>query len=121
MKVMCKSDDKNAIKKCGMYKLKFGSWSGVHLAQTGRNFKTRFKEHISDIMHNREKNGYSQRILTTEHERAKDINSLEVMEVQPKSQYLNTLEKYHIYKHRRISVTFNELQYDMYNPIFELI
>jgi hypothetical protein len=51
----------------------------------------------------------------------KGLNSLEVMEVQPESQYLNTLEKYDIYKHRRIGVMFNELQYDMYNLIFELI
>jgi hypothetical protein len=82
---------------------------------------TRFKEHVSDIIHNREKTGYSYHVLTTGHERAKDINSLEVMEVQPKGQYLNTLERYHIYKYRKIGEMFNELQYDTCNPIFELI
>jgi hypothetical protein len=92
----------------------------VYLGQTGRNFKTRFKEHVSDIIHKIEKSGYSQHILTTGHERAKDANSLEVIEIQPKGQYLNTLERY-IYKHKKMGKIFNDFQYDTHNPIFELI
>jgi hypothetical protein len=91
----------------------------VYLGQTGRNFKTRFKEHVSDIIHNREIWIFISH--TTGHERAKDINSLEVIEVQPKEQYLNTLEKYYIYKHKKMGEIYNELQYDTYNPIFQLI
>jgi hypothetical protein len=49
------------------------------------------------------------------------ILSPEVIEIQTKGQYLNTLERYYIYKHNKISEIFNELQYDTYNPIFELI
>jgi hypothetical protein len=52
-----KSNDSDAFEKCGVYKSKCGSCSGVYEGQTGRNFKTRFKKHISDIMHNREKPG----------------------------------------------------------------
>jgi hypothetical protein len=114
-----KSDNRDALEKCGVYKLKCGSCSGVYVGQAGRNFKTRFKEHINDIMNERDKTGYSHHVLTTGHERASVINSLEVIEVQPKNQYINTLEKY-IYKHGRTGITLNEVQYDMYNPIFEL-
>jgi hypothetical protein len=53
---MCKSNDRDALEKYGLYKLKCVSCCGVYLGQTGRNFKTRFKEHISD-MYNREKPG----------------------------------------------------------------
>jgi coproporphyrinogen III oxidase len=53
-KGLCKSNDSDAFEKCGVYKSKFGNFSGVNVGQTGRNFKTRFKKHISDIMHNRE-------------------------------------------------------------------
>jgi hypothetical protein len=67
------------------------------------------------------KYGYSQHILTTGHERVKDVNSLEVIEIQPKGQNLNTLERYYIYKHKRIGKIFNEVQYDTHNPVFELI
>jgi hypothetical protein len=58
----------------------------MYLGQTGTSFKTRSKELVSDIIHSREKSGYSQHILTTGHERAKDVNSLEVIEIQPKGQ-----------------------------------
>jgi len=62
------------------------------LEQTGRSFGIRFKEHISDIKCNREKQ-VIRNILNTGHERAQDIMSLEVAETHPKSQYLSTLER----------------------------
>jgi hypothetical protein len=50
-----KSNDRDLYDKCGVYKLKCGSCPGVYLGQTGRSFRTRFKEHMSDIKHNKEK------------------------------------------------------------------
>jgi hypothetical protein len=107
MKVFCKSANSELLEKCGVYKLKCGSCCGVYLGKTGRSFKTRFKEHVSNIIYNKEKSGYSQHILTTGHVRAKDVNSLEVIEIQPKGQYLNTLERYYIYKHKEMGKIFN--------------
>jgi hypothetical protein len=42
-KAFCKSANSELLDKCG-------SCSGVYLDQTGSSFKTRFKEHVSDIM-----------------------------------------------------------------------
>jgi hypothetical protein len=67
-----KSANSELLDKCGVNKLKCGSCSGVYLSQTGRKFKIKFKEHVNDIIDNREKSGYS-----TGHERAKYVNSLE--------------------------------------------
>jgi hypothetical protein len=47
--------------------------------------------------------------------------SLEVVETHPKSQYLIMLEIYHIYSNIKIELTFNKLQYDAHNPVFDLI
>jgi hypothetical protein len=41
--------------QCGIYKMKCESCSKGYIGQTGRSFKVRFKEHVSDIVHNREK------------------------------------------------------------------
>jgi hypothetical protein len=46
-KAIYKSENSELLDKCGVCKLKCGSCSGVYQGQTGRNFKTRFKEHVT--------------------------------------------------------------------------
>jgi hypothetical protein len=107
------NSNSDAYDKSWIYKLKYGRCSVNYIGQTGGSFKIRYKEHINDIRYNRLKTGYSQHILNTGHERAFDITSLNIMEVQLKGPYLNTLEKYHIYKSKKEGLLFNELQYDI--------
>jgi hypothetical protein len=70
-------------------------------------------------MHNRNKTGYSQHVLNSGHERARNIADMEILETQYKIPY--TLEKFHIFKCRKESQILNEMQFDVYNPIFEVI
>jgi hypothetical protein len=65
--------------------------SKVYIDQTGRSGKVRFKEHMSDIVRNREKIGYSH--YHSGHERAHNITQMEILETHCKSPYLNSLEK----------------------------
>jgi hypothetical protein len=46
---------------------------------------------------------------------------MEILETQYKSPYLNTLEKFHIFKCKKESKILNDIQFDVYNPIFEVI
>jgi hypothetical protein len=101
--------------------VKCRSCPSVCIGQTGRSFKVRFKEHISDIVHNRNKTGFSQHILNCGHERARNITDMEILETQYKSPYLNTLVKFHIFKCKKESKILNDIQFDAYNPIFEVI
>jgi hypothetical protein len=48
-----KSNDK--YDHSGVYKLKCESCPKVYIGQTVRSFNVTFKEHISDIVHNRDK------------------------------------------------------------------
>jgi hypothetical protein len=85
----------------GIYKLNCRSCDCSYIGQTGRSFKTRFKEHVSDTKNNRCKTGYSQHILNYEHERAHNITELEILEKHNKGPLLNTLEKFHIFKTKK--------------------
>jgi hypothetical protein len=93
----------------------------VYIGQTGRNFITRFKEHIQDIRNNRTKTGYSQHITNTGHEYGNIENTLNILNVQKKGAFLNTLEKFQIYKKQKTDSLLNENSTDIYNPIFELL
>jgi hypothetical protein len=59
------------------------------------------KEHINDVKYNKDKAGYWQHILSTQHDFSNDITALEVLEVHPKTPFLNTLERFHIYKNKK--------------------
>jgi hypothetical protein len=90
------------------------------VGQTGRSFRIRHQEHLNDIKYNRDKTGYSQHILNTQHDFSKDT-ALEVFEVHSKTPFLNILEKFHIYKHKKTGVIFNEQIFYSYNPIFLIL
>jgi len=106
---------------CGIYKLNCRSCDGSYIGQTGRNFKTRFKEHVNDIKNNRGKTGYSQHILENGHERAHNLTDLIILEKRNKGPLLNTLEKFHIFKTKKENILLNDVQFDLNNPIYEVI
>jgi hypothetical protein len=54
-------------KQSGAYQLKCLDCKKYYIGQTGQNFKQRYKEHINNIRQNKEKSGYSQHILNTNH------------------------------------------------------
>jgi hypothetical protein len=93
----------------------------VYIGQTGRNLKTRFKENIQDIRNNRTNTGYSQHIINTGHEYGNIENTLNILNVQKKGAFLNTLEKFHIYQKQKTDNLLNESCTYTYNPIFEFL
>jgi hypothetical protein len=111
------AENNDKYDRSGVYKLKCESCPKVYIGKTGN---VTFKEHISDIVHNRDKTGYSQHILKSGHEREHYITQMEILETHRKSSYLNTLEEFHIFKCRKKGPSLNEMQFDMYDPIFEV-
>ncbi|KAJ4429881.1 hypothetical protein ANN_22085 [Periplaneta americana] len=71
------------------------------LRQTGRSFQTRYKEHITAITKLQNTSTYAEHITNANHT-YRDINTdMEILHIQPKSQKLNTLEQYEIYRHTK--------------------
>jgi hypothetical protein len=101
--------------------MKCNSCQKTYTGQTGRNFKTRYKEHIRDIKCNRAKTGYSQHILDTGHEYNNIETSMNIVKVQSKGKLLNTLEKFYIYKENKSGNLLNENKMETFNPIYELL
>jgi hypothetical protein len=96
-----KRPNNNPYDEIGVYRLKCQKCSGVYIGQTRRNFKTRYKEHIQDIKSNNSKTGFSHHILSTGHAYDNIENTLEVLNFQEKGNYLNTLERFHIYTDKK--------------------
>jgi hypothetical protein len=92
-----------------------------YIGQTGRTFKTRYKEHIQAIRNNNSNSGYSRHILNTGHTYGSVIDTIKVLKTQRKGKHLNTLERYYIYKMRKNGIQIKDTCIDTHNPIFKII
>jgi hypothetical protein len=79
-----------------------------YTGQTGRIFNTRYKEHIHAIRNSNSNSGYSNNILNTGYTYGRVADTMDVIRRERKGRYLNTLEKYHIYKISRNDLHKNE-------------
>jgi hypothetical protein len=105
----------------GIYKLKCMDCPRQYVGQTGRNFKTTYKEHIRDIRNNKSTSGSVQHILDTGHAFGNMDDSMEVVKIQHKGSHLNKLENFYIYKLFQQGIQLNNNCPNLQNPIFKQI
>jgi hypothetical protein len=107
--------------KSGVYSLKCLSCDQIYVGQTGRSFKIRYKEHISDIRHNKDKSKYALHMLQFSHEYGTIENTLEILKVVNKGKLLDVLERFYIYKANRKKQIMNEQYVVDHNVLFEML
>jgi hypothetical protein len=74
----------NRYDESGVYELICQNCPGTYIGQTGRNFETRFKEHVQDIKNNKSKIGFAHHILNTGHAYDNIENTLKILNIQGK-------------------------------------
>jgi hypothetical protein len=94
--------------RSGIYQMKCMDCPIKYIGQTGRTFSTRYKEHIHGIRSNNSNTEYSNRILNTGHTYGTMQDTVEIITLGKKGKYLNTLERYHIYKVSRDNLSMND-------------
>jgi hypothetical protein len=94
-----------------------------YAGQTGRNFKTRFKEHIRDIHNNKSTSGFVQHVLETGRAFGNMDGSMEIVKIQQKGSHLNMLENFYIYIYKLFQqgIQLNNNCPNLQNPIFKQI
>jgi hypothetical protein len=92
-----------------------------YIGQTGRNFKTRYKEHARDIRSKKRTSGYVRHILETGHAFGNINDTMEIVKIKQKGLYLNALEIFYIYKLFQQGIQLNNNCPSLNNPIFKQI
>jgi hypothetical protein len=92
-----------------------------YIGQTGRNFRVRYREHIHAIRSNKATSKYAQHILETGHSYNTMENTLNILQFEKKSQKMNSLEQYYIYRLTKENLQLNDTHTNKYNPIFQVI
>jgi hypothetical protein len=93
----------------------------VYVGQTGRNFKTRYKEHTNDIRLNKDKSKYAVHILQEIHDYGPIDKTMEILKVANKGKYLDIWEKFYIYETSRFKHVLNEQYVSETNVLFDLL
>jgi hypothetical protein len=90
-----------------MYQLKYDCPLKC-VGQTGRNFRTRFREHIQAIRNNKPNSKFAQHILDTQHTYDTIEKTMDVLHIEKKGPLLNTWERFYIHS---LSVQKRQMNY----------
>jgi len=93
----------------------------TYTGQTGRPFKTRFKEHTRDFKYNNRKSKFTQHLLDNGHAIGNMEEIMKIIHVTRKGRMLNTLETFHLYKETKAENQINDKLTAKGNEIFEAV
>jgi hypothetical protein len=79
----------------GVYQLQCADCPLKYIGQTGRTFKTRFKEHVRNIK-NGQNSKFAQHIVDTTHEYQTIDQTMKILHVEKEGRALDTYERFHI-------------------------
>jgi hypothetical protein len=116
-----KQDYKDKFDNSGIYLLECKDCKKQYVGQTGRSFKTRFKEHKRDYETTSNKSLFAKHLIDSNHQLDSLENSLTILKFQQKGRMMNTIEQYHIYRITKTGNQLNEQFTEKQNPIFEAV
>lgn len=93
-------DKTNTYDRSGVYKLTCNC-KHTYIGQTGRNLKTRYKEHIRSFRLNTRRSNYANHLYDHQHELTDIKDCMTLLHPQQKGRKLNILENLEIYKLRK--------------------
>jgi hypothetical protein len=105
----------------GIKQMKCKDCHKKYLEQTGRKFKTRYKEHIHSIRTNNTNTKYAEHILETQHTYGPITDTMDILHIEKKGRLMNTWEQFYIHKLSKNNIQRNNTYTDIYNPVFNLI
>lgn len=116
-----KTNNNNPFLNSGIYKLKCKNCPKVYIGQTQRNFKTRYKEHVSDFTYNRNRSKFAQHLIDENHDLSNINSTLSILKTL-NSPVILTAEQFYITKEQNQgNPLLNEQTPNTNNPLFNLI
>jgi hypothetical protein len=106
--------------------LTFNKSSSGHLnlssvGQTGRLFRTCFKEHTQDYRHGNHRSNFAKHLIDCQHTLHPIEDSMSILHISKKGKMLNTLEWFHIYKETKNQNQINDRHTISPNAIFDAL
>jgi len=105
----------------GIYQLTCPTCSKKYTGQTGRSFRTRFKEHLRDFRHANGKSSFAQHLLDNGHDAGPIEDIMSTLHITSKGRLMDTIEKYYIFRETKLDNQINDKLAVRPNVIFETV
>jgi len=105
----------------GIYQLTCPTCKKKYIRQNGGSFKTRFREHFRDFKQGNRKSSFAQHLLDNGHSMGPIEVIMETIHVTNKGQMMDTLEKFHIFREKKLDNQINDKLTVKANIIFDII
>jgi hypothetical protein len=92
-----------------------------YVGQTGRSFRTRFKEHAQDYRLGNQKTNFAKHLIDNHHTWQPIEDSMSVLHISNIGCMMNTIERYYIYKETSHHNQINDRHNVLPNAIFEVV
>jgi len=92
-----------------------------YIGQTGRSFHTTFKEHFHDLKYNIRKSNFATHLIDNKHSIGPINEIMEILYTTTKGRFMDTIERFHIYKETQSNNQINEKNTVKPNAIFDVI
>jgi hypothetical protein len=106
--------------EAGIYKIECNTCNKAYIGQSGREIKTRFKEHISYIRTNKPTSAFAQHILDRNHDYGNITDSVQILKRCQKRNLINCWEAFYIQKLRQESNLIKEQVTQVSNPLYNI-
>lgn len=104
-----------------IYGIKCRSCNLTYIGQTKRNFKVRYKEHVTDFKYNRKKISFAKHLIETGHELGNISDTLMILKPNVYNLSINTAEVFYINKFlKKYNQILNENLINRTNPLFHI-
>jgi hypothetical protein len=106
--------------EAGIYKIKCNTCNKAYRGQSGREIKTRFKEHISYIRTNKPTSAFAQHILDRNHDYGNITDNVQILKGCQIGKLMNCWEALYIKKLKQEANLINEQVTQTSNPPYNI-
>jgi transposase-like protein len=92
-----------------------------YVGQTGSSFRKRYNEHFHDFKYNTRKSSFATHLLDNNHSMGPIGEVMDVLHTTRKGKYMDTVEKFYIYKETWKNNQINDKNTVKPNAIFEVL
>jgi hypothetical protein len=106
--------------EAGIYKIECNTCNKAYVGQSGREIKTRIKEHISYIRTNKPTSAFAQHILDRNHDYGNITDNVQILKRCQKGKLMNCWEALYIQKLKQEANLINEQVTQTSNPLYNI-
>jgi hypothetical protein len=114
-------ESRQLYQQSGIYSLTCPDCHMKYTGQTGRSFQKRFREHFHDYKYNIRKSNSATHLLDHKHSIGPIFEIMDILHTTKKGRFMDTIEKFHIYKQTLLQNQINDKNTVKPNAILDLV